>query len=133
MDIKIDVNENNSNDEYDFYSNKDDLEIGIFRRKISNLDNNNNNTNEGIKIKIKEVDNYIIIIYIFTVFILFLFIFKIILYDKKDEYNLHNIKYRENSTLHNIFDILESKYLDSNKNDELNYENQHFYYTNKVE
>lgn len=54
MDIKIDVNENNSNDEYDFYSNKDDLEIGIFRRKISNLDNNNNNTNEGIKIKIKR-------------------------------------------------------------------------------
>jgi hypothetical protein len=131
MDIKIDVNENNANDEYDFYSNKDDLEIGIFRRKISNLDNNN--SNEKIKIKIKEVNNYIIFIYIFTLLILFLFIFKIILYDKKNEYNLRNIKYRENSTLQNIFDILESKYLDSNKNDELNYENQHFYYTNKVE
>ena len=85
----MDINDNN---DY-IHSHKEDVETGIFRRKVCHL----NNDDEIIKKDlIKESNNYVIFLYIFIVTILFILLIKTILYE--DSYdNLqrpNNLKYK---------------------------------------
>jgi hypothetical protein len=82
-----------NNDDY-IPIHKEDVETGIFRRKVGHL---NNNDDERIKKDlIKESNNYVIFLYIFIVVTLFILFIKTILYE--DSYdNLerpNNLKYK---------------------------------------
>jgi hypothetical protein len=87
-----------NNDDY-VPSNKEDLETGIFRRKVGHL---NNDDDERIKKDlIKESNNYLIFLYIFIVVILFTLFIKTILYE--DSYdNLQRPNYLQYKLLNNI-------------------------------
>lgn len=105
-------------------SHKEDVETGIFRRKVGHL---NNDDDERIKKDlIKESNNYIIFLYIFIVLILFTLFIKTILYeDSYDNLQRPNyLKYKLRNNISNNLDL----HLHQNNNE--NYEN--FYYLNKI-
>ena len=66
-----------NNDDY-VSSDKEDVEIGIFRRKIGHLNNDDEKIKKDL---IKESNNYVIFLYIFIVIILFILFIKNILYE----------------------------------------------------
>ena len=110
------MDNNDNNDDY-VPSHKEDVETGIFRRKVFQLNNNND---EKIKKDLKNDNNYILYIYIFIVTILFIFIIQNIFYE--DSYtnfqNLHYLKYKlKNNSKYNIsHDISLQLDLNNNKN-----------------
>jgi hypothetical protein len=97
------MNINDDIDDSDYYipSHKEDVESGIFRRKVGHLNND-----ERIKKNlIKESNNYVIFLYIVIVVILFMFVLQNIFYE--DNYNnlqkLHYLKYKlSNNSKYNI-------------------------------
>ena len=129
----MDINDDNTNDYYIEHP-KEDIETGIFRRKISHL---NVDSNERIKKNLKPINNYIFFIYIFTVVVLFTFVIKNIFYE--DNYNnfqrLQYLKYKlNNNSKYNISHDLDLHlHLNNNKNHEKSDLNENFYYINKIE
>jgi len=110
-DIKMDINDDNN--DYFIPSYKEDVETGIFRRKINNF----NNENEKIKKNYKEVNNYVIYTYLLSVLILLTFIIKIILYDEYSyNFKKNNIlKYNLNNRYNISHDLILA--INDNKND----------------
>lgn len=128
MDINMDINDDNN--DYFISSNKEDVETGIFRRKNSYL-NNNNNDEKTKKDLIKQSDNYIIFLYIFIAVILFILLIRTIFNEDEKEDNFKKLIYLKNKLNDNNLQLnfFENEY----KNDELEYKNEHFYYTHKTE
>ena len=111
-----------NNDDY-VPSNKEDVETGIFRRKVGHLNNDDERIKKDL---IKESNNYLIFLYIFIVVILFTLFIKTILYE--DSYdNLQRPNYLQYKLLNNISNDVG---LHLRQNNNKNYEN--FYYLNKI-
>ena len=117
----MDINDNN---DY-IHSQKEDVETGIFRRKVGNL--NNDDDDEKIKQDlIKEANNYVIFLYILIVAILFILFIRTIF--NEDSYdNLQRPNYLKYKLQYNISNDLG---LHLRQNNNKNYEN--FYYLSKI-
>jgi len=72
----MDINDDNDDDYIPIH--KEDVETGIFRRKVCHL----NNDDEIIKKDlIKKSNNYVIFLYIFILTILFILLIRTIIYE----------------------------------------------------
>ena len=116
-----------NNDDNNVPSHKEDVETGIFRRKVGHL---NNDDDERIKKNlIKEANNYVIFLYIFIILILFILFIKTILYeDSYDNSQKPNyLQYKLHNNISNNVGLHLRQ--NNNKNIELN---ENFYYLNKI-
>lgn len=129
----MDIRDDNDNSDYYIPSHKEDIETGIFRRKVGYL----NDDNERIKKDLKPVNNYIFLIYIFTVLTLFIFVIQNIYYEDRNTnfQRLQYLKYKlNNNSKYNISHDLDLHlHLNNNKNHEKSDLNENFYYLNKIE
>ena len=123
----MDINDDNDDDYIPIH--KEDVETGIFRRKVCHL----NNDDEIIKKDlIKKSNNYVIFLYIFIVTILFILLIKTILYE--DSYdNLqrpNNLKYKLRYNISNDLGLHLRQ--NNNKNYGNSNLNENFYYLNTI-